>query len=66
MGFLKSPVDVNPWEPLILKDAEVPPEGRESFEKLCDEFADIFSKDSSDLGKPLSSRWTYRLEIVLQ
>ena len=26
MGFLKSPVDVDPQEPLILKDAEVPPE----------------------------------------
>ena len=51
MGFLKSPADVDPWEPIVLKDAEVPPEARESFEKLCDEFADIFSKDSLDLGK---------------
>ena len=51
MGFLKSPADVDPWESIILKDAEVPPEARESFEELCDEFADIFSKDSSDLGK---------------
>ena len=51
MGFLKFPVDVDPLEPIVLKDAEVSPEARESFEKLCDEFADIFSKDSSDLGK---------------
>ena len=51
MGFLKSPVDVDPREPIILKDAEVPPEARKSFEELCDEFTDIFSKDSSDLGK---------------
>ena len=51
MGFLKSPADVDPWEPIILKDAEVPPEACESFEELCDEFADIFSRDSSDLGK---------------
>ena len=51
MGFLKSPADVDPWDPIILKDAEVPPEARESFEELCDEFADIFSKDLSDLGK---------------
>ena len=51
MGFLKSPTDMDPREPIVLKDAEVPPEARESFEKLCDEFADIFSKDSSDLGK---------------
>ena len=26
MGFLKSPADVDPREPIILKDAEVPPE----------------------------------------
>ena len=26
VGFLKSPVDVDPWEPIVLKDAEVPPE----------------------------------------
>ena len=51
MGFLKSPAHVDPREPIILKDAEVPPEARESFEELCDEFADIFSKDLSDLGK---------------
>ena len=51
MGFLKSPADVDPRGPIVLKDTEVPPEARESFKKLCDEFADIFSKDSSDLGK---------------
>ena len=51
MGFLKSPVDVYPQESIVLKDAEVPPEARESFKKLCNEFTDIFSKDSSDLGK---------------
>ena len=26
MGFLKSPADVDPREPIVLKDAEVPPE----------------------------------------
>ena len=51
MGFLKSPADVDPRVPIILKDAEVPPKARKSFEELCDEFADIFSKDLSDLGK---------------
>ena len=51
MGFLKSPVDVDPWEPIVLKDTEVPYEARESFEILCDELADIFSKDLSDLRK---------------
>ena len=41
-------MDVDPREPIVLKDAEVPPEARE---KLCDEFTNIFSKDSSELGK---------------
>ena len=26
MGFLKSPMDVDPQEPIVLKDTEVPPE----------------------------------------
>ena len=26
MGFLKSPVDVDPWKPIVLKDTEVPSE----------------------------------------
>ena len=51
MGFLKSPTDVDPWQPIVLKDVEVPPEAGKPFEILCDEFVDIFLKDSSDLGK---------------
>ena len=51
MGFLKSLADVDPQEPIVLKDTEMPPEAQESFKKLCDEFTDIFSKDSSELGK---------------
>ena len=34
-----------------MRDAEVAPQHREAFESLCSEFEDIFSKDSSDLGK---------------
>ena len=50
-GFLKSPADVDPRKLLPLKDADVTPEARKQFEELCEEFNDIFSKDSSDLGK---------------
>ena len=32
MGFLRSPPDVDPREPIVLKDAEVPPEVPEAFE----------------------------------
>ena len=34
-----------------LKDAEVSPEHKQAFAQLCDEYRDIFSKDSTDLGK---------------
>ena len=34
-----------------LQDAEVAEENREKFRLLCKEFEDIFSKNSSDIGK---------------
>ena len=49
--FLKSPMDVDPWETVALKDADVSPKAQKSFEELCEEFNDIYSKNSSDLGK---------------
>ena len=50
-GFISSPVDIDPREPIKLKDAEVDPKYKQEFEQLCHEFEDIFSKDSADLGK---------------
>ena len=50
-GFLKLPADVDPHEALPLQDADVSQETREWFDALCQEFEDIFSKDSADLGK---------------
>ena len=50
-GFITSPADMDPRELIKLKDAEVTPQHRETFENLCYEFEDIFSKDSADLGK---------------
>ena len=50
-GFISSPADIDPREPVRLKDAEVDPEYKQEFEQLCHEFEDIFSKDSADLGK---------------
>ena len=44
-GFITSPADIDPREPIKLKDAEVTPQHREAFENLCYEFEDIFSKD---------------------
>ena len=34
-----------------MKDAEVDPKYKQNFDELCQEFDDIFSKDSADLGK---------------
>ena len=50
-GFITSPADVDPRPPVKLKDAEVSPEHRQAFEELCEEFADVFSQNSGDLGK---------------
>ena len=50
-GFITSPADIDPREPIKLRDAEVAPQYREAFETLCTEFQDVFSKDSADLGK---------------
>ena len=50
-GFITSPADIDPREPIKLRDAKVTPQHMESFENLCSEFEDIFSKDSADLGK---------------
>ena len=50
-GFITSPADIDPREPIKLRDAEVTPQHRKAFEDLCSEFETIFSKDSADLGK---------------
>ena len=50
-GFITSPTDIDPREPIKLRDAEVTPEHRKAFEDLCSEFETIFSRDSADLGK---------------
>ena len=34
-GFITSPTDIDPREPIKLKDAEVTPQHREAFENLC-------------------------------
>ena len=50
-GFITSPADIDPREPIKLRDAEVTSQHRKAFEDLCSEFETIFSKDSADLGK---------------
>ena len=49
--FITSPADVDTHRKVKLQDAEVLDKYKEEFEKLCKEYNDIFSKDSSDIGK---------------
>ena len=49
--FITSPVDVDTHRKVKLHDAEVLDKYKIEFEKLCEEYNDIFSKDSSDIGK---------------
>ena len=49
--FITSPADIDTnWE-TKLKDAELPEKDRKKFEALCIQYDDVFSKDSTDLGR---------------
>ena len=49
--FITSPADVDTHRKVKLQDAEVLNKYKIDFKKLCEEYDDIFSKDSSDIGK---------------
>ena len=49
--FITSPAEVNTHRKMQLHDAEVARKYKEQFKQLCKEFGDIFSKDSTDIGK---------------
>ena len=49
--FITSPADVDTHRKVKLQDAEVLDKYKKEFEKLCEEYNDIFSKDSSDIEK---------------
>ena len=49
--FITSPADVDTHRKVKLQDAEVLDKYKKEFEKLCEEYKDISSKDSSDIGK---------------
>ena len=49
--FITSPAEVNTHRKMQLQNAEVPEEYREKFRLLCERFEDVFSKDSTDIGK---------------
>ena len=49
--FITSPADIDIHRKVDLQDAEVTKEQQKAFKDLCSEYKDIFSIDSSDIGK---------------
>ena len=49
--FITSPTEINTHRKVNLQDAQVSAKYKEQFRLLCKEFEDIFSKDSTDIGK---------------
>ena len=49
--FITSPADIDIHRKIDLQDAEITNEHQEAFKELCDEYKNIFSIDSSDVGK---------------
>ena len=49
--FITSAVDIDVHRKVDLQDAEITKEHQEAFKELYDEYKDIFSIDSSDIGK---------------
>ena len=49
--FISSPADIDMHRKVDLQDAEVTKEQQKDFRELCNEYKDIFSIDSSDIGK---------------
>ena len=49
--FITSPADIEVYRKVELQDADVSEEHQNAFKELCTEFKDIFSVDSSDIGK---------------
>ena len=49
--FITSPTDIDVHRKVDLQDAGITEEQQNAFKELCDEYKDIFSTDSSDIGK---------------
>ena len=49
--FIKYQADIDVHRKVDLHDAEITKEHQEAFKELCDEYKDIFSTDSGDIGK---------------
>ena len=51
--FLKSPAEVPGHRKVLLEDKDISPKTQKSFDKLCEKYDDIISKNSGDIGKTM-------------
>ena len=51
--FLKSPAEAPVHRKVLLEDKNISPKTQEAFDKLCEKYVDIISKNSGDIGKTM-------------
>ena len=51
--FLKSPAEAPTHRKILLEDKDISPKTQKAFEKLCERYDDIISKNSGDIGKTM-------------
>ena len=51
--FLKSPAEAPVHRKVLLEDKKISPKMQEAFDKLCEKYDDIISKNSGDIGKTM-------------
>ena len=51
--FLKSPAEAPVYRKVLLEDKNISPKMQEVFDKLCEKYDDIISKNSGDIGKTM-------------
>ena len=49
--FITSPADVEVHQKVNLQDAKITNENLQTFKELCQKYEDIFSRDSTDIGR---------------
>ena len=51
--FVKSPAEVPVHRKVLLEDRDISPKTQKAFDKLCEKYDDIISKNSGDIGKTM-------------
>ena len=52
-NFLKSPAEAPVHRKVLLEDKNISPKTQAAFDKLCEKYDDIISKNSGDIGKTM-------------